>query len=77
MAPHLARAQSARKDIGYAYFITHTHARTHARTHTHTHTHTHTKYMYYWWWLVQTEKTRQISMQKRRDGFSVLIKRRD
>ena len=41
MAPHLARAQSARKDIGYAYFITHTHARTHARTHTHTHTHTH------------------------------------
>ena len=80
MVPHLVRAQSAYKDIRiHSFHQTHTHTHTHMHmcththtyTHTHIHTHTHT----------HTTNTcitgdglvkRQISMQRRRDGFSVL-----
>ena len=79
MVPHLVRAQSAYKDIRIHSFITHTHTHTHThrrtrahtRTHIHTHAHTHTR-------TTDTCITgdglvkRQISMQRRRDGFSVL-----
>ena len=50
MAPHLARAQSAYKDIRirssyhhhHHHTHTHRHTQTHTDTHTHTHSHTHT-----------------------------------
>ena len=50
MVPHLARAQSAYKDVKiHSFHHTHTHTQTHTprythtgHTHTHTHIHTHT-----------------------------------
>ena len=83
VAPHLARAQSAYKDIRIRSFDhTHTHARTraharmHARAHTHTHTHTHKHTTDTCisgdGWVKLEERKQQISMQKRRGGFSVL-----
>ena len=68
MAPHLVRAQSTYKDIRIHSFH-HSHTHTHARAHQDARTHTHT---------TNTCITgdglvkRQISMQRRRDGFSVL-----
>ena len=63
MAPHFIRAQSPYKDVSIIMFIS---------SHKHTHTHTHNKYMYYWSWVGIMGRKQQISMQKRRDGFSVL-----
>ena len=66
MLPHLIRAQSAYKDTRiHSFHHTHTHRCTCARTQTHTHiTNTHI--------TSDGLVKRQISMQRRRDGFSVL-----
>ena len=63
MAPHLVRAQSAYKDI-----------KIHSFHHTHTHTHTHTTNTCI---TGDGSVKRQISMQRRRDGFSVLTKKEE
>ena len=70
MVLHLLRAQSAYKDISHkdTLISSHTHTHIHAGAHTPSHTHTRT---------TNTCLTgdglvkRQISMQRRRDGFSV------
>ena len=80
MAPHLMRAQGAYKADKLA---THTNAHTHTqtphtptptRTHTHTHIHKSRKNAsIVVMGLMETEeRTREISRQKRRGGFSVL-----
>ena len=74
MAPHLMRAQGAYKADKHA---TPTHAHTHTSTPTHTHTHTHTHHKntnIVVTGLMETEERKpEISRQKRRSGFSVLI----
>ena len=81
MAPSLARAQSADKDVRiHSFHHKHTHTHILSLSHTHTHartracvsTHTHYKYMHYWWWVGTVRIKRQISIQKRRDWFLAL-----
>ena len=62
MAPHLVRAQIAYKDTRIRCYH-----HTRARAHTHTHTHTANACI-----TGDGLVKRQISMQRRRDGFSVL-----
>ena len=82
MAPHFMRAQGAYKADKHAtpthahtHKHTHTHPATRTRTHTHTHTHTHRKNTsIVVMGLMETEERKlEISRQKRRGGFSVLI----
>ena len=68
MAPHLMRAQGAYKADKHA---TPTYTHTHIHTHTHTH-HKNTGIVVMG--LMETEERKpEISRQKRRGGFSVLI----
>ena len=80
MAPHLMRAQGAYKADKHAtptHAHTHKHPHTHMHAHIHTHTHTHThrkNTSIVVMGLMETEeRKREISRQKRRGGFSVLI----
>ena len=60
--------------FGFSSQMIKTHTRTHTRAHMHTHTHTHTPNTCITSdGLVEREaRKRQLSMQKRRGGFSVL-----
>ena len=78
MAPHLMRAQDAYKADKHA---TPTHAHTHkhphtptaTRTHTHTHTQRKNTSIVVMGLMETIERKREISRQKRKGGFSVLI----
>lgn len=63
MVPHLVRSQNTYKDVRICSFH-----------HTDTHTHTLYKYLHYWRCVGTMRRKQQISnsMQKRRDGLSVL-----
>ena len=75
-------AHTRRHTDAHTHMHVHTHIHTLMRTHTHmhahmqTHTHppTHYKHIHYWWWVgtCTVRRKQHISMQKRRDGFSVL-----
>ena len=74
MAPHLMRAQGAYKADKHAT-TTHAHTHKHPYTSTPTRTHTHRKNTsIVVLGLMETEERKpEISRQKRRSGFSVLI----
>ena len=80
MAPHLMRAQGAYKADKHAtptHAHTHKHPHTptptHARARTHTHTHRKNTSIVVMGLMETDERKPEISRQKRRGGFSVLI----